>query len=258
MSSASCDAGAAADRPRVAWIFGASGVLGSAVARRLHADGWRVILSARSADVLADVESSMDGGRERVLRLPGDMTSPAWLDEAAVRVEEWVGDGRLDGLVFTTASPPEERRGTWNTGEEAFLRHWQLKCGSPLRIVDRTLPLLRQAKGAIVFTGGTDREVLPGTFIVSMANACTSYAAAYLGRELAAEGVRVNVMSPGQFQDENGPTVAASGRVKVSIPLGRRASAPEMAGVVAFLLSSDAGYITAANVVVDGGLSTAV
>jgi NAD(P)-dependent dehydrogenase (short-subunit alcohol dehydrogenase family) len=245
-------------RQRAAWLFGATGLLGASLARLLHAEGYRLILTARSNDAVEELAASLSPERNEVHALIGDINSRPWLDTAVTDVAHWLGDGKLDALAFTTASSPEERRGHWSSGEDAFLRHWQLKCGSPLRVIDKALPMLEAAQGAVVLTGGIDRVVLPGAFVVSMVNACTTYAAAYLGRELAAKGVRVNSMSPGQFNDASGPTESAQGRVKISVPLGRIAVTEEISGVIAFLLSTRASYITASNVVVDGGLSTAV
>jgi NAD(P)-dependent dehydrogenase (short-subunit alcohol dehydrogenase family) len=247
MSCASSES--AADR--CAWIFGATGVVGRATARRLIDDGWRVLLSARDAAALERIAAELGAGPGRVLCLPGDLTSAAWTAQALEEATPWIGAAGLGGLVFSAASSPDERRGTWTVGEEAFLAHWRLKCGGPVRIVEQVLGLLEAARGSVVLLGGTDREILAQTYVSTMANACTSFAATYIGRELAPLGVRVNVVSPGPIEMENG-------RTNTTIPAGRRAAVEEVVAAIAFLLSAEAGFITATNLVVDGGLSVAV
>ncbi|MFM2072941.1 MAG: 3-oxoacyl-[acyl-carrier-protein] reductase [Actinomycetota bacterium] len=77
-----------------------------------------------------------------------------------------------------------------------------------------------------------------------------------LARELGSRSITVNVVAPGPVETD---MTAALGDKRLSeltaaVPLGRMASADEIAGVVAFLASSDAAYITGAVVPVDGGL----
>jgi NAD(P)-dependent dehydrogenase (short-subunit alcohol dehydrogenase family) len=77
-----------------------------------------------------------------------------------------------------------------------------------------------------------------------------------VARELGSRGITVNVVAPGPVQTDM--TAALSDKrlaeLTAAVPLGRMATADEIAGVVAFLASSDAAYITGAVIPVDGGL----
>ncbi len=78
-----------------------------------------------------------------------------------------------------------------------------------------------------------------------------------MARELGSRGITVNVVAPGPVETD---MTAALGDKRLAeltdaVPLGRMATADEIAGVVAFLASADAAYITGAVIPVDGGLA---
>jgi 3-oxoacyl-[acyl-carrier protein] reductase len=77
-----------------------------------------------------------------------------------------------------------------------------------------------------------------------------------LARELGSRAITVNVVAPGPVETDM-TAVLGEDRLRAlteAVPLGRMASADEIAGVIAFLASDDAAYITGAVVPVDGGL----
>ncbi len=78
-----------------------------------------------------------------------------------------------------------------------------------------------------------------------------------LSNELAGRGVRVNAVAPGYVETEMTASIEDWRREEIDarIPLGRFAQPAEIAGVIAFLLSDDARYVTGAVVPVDGGFS---
>ena len=96
----------------------------------------------------------------------------------------------------------------------------------------------------------------PGQMVYASTKAGLIGAARSLAREVGSRGVTVNVVAPGYVDTDmtNDLDEARKDMITSSTPLGRTASASEIAGVVRFLASEDASYITGAVIPVDGGL----
>lgn len=218
-------------------VTGASSGIGSATAARLAADGWAVTSLARR-------EQAPPGVRA----ITGDASAVADLERALGMAAG--PDGRLDGLVCAAGVPP---RGPWDDPA-----HWEevlrVDLTAAWQAVRLAWPLLRAAGGAVVLIGsivgsgeGSSR---------SPAYAAAKAGLEGLGRSLALigarEGIRVNVLAPGAFDtpfDEQLFPPAS----RPDVPLGRMGSPEEAAGIIAFLLSREASYVTGSVWRVDGG-----
>ncbi|WP_328461077.1 3-oxoacyl-ACP reductase [Streptomyces sp. NBC_00448] len=243
---------------RVAVITGAGSGIGLASARRMAAEGAKVVCVDVDADTGAAAAQEVGG-----LFVRADVT-----DEDAVRgmYETAVATyGRLD-IAFNNAgiSPPEDDS-ILTTGLDAWRRVQEVNLTSVYLCCKYAIPhMQRQGKGSVINTA---------SFVAVMGAATSqiSYSASKgavlsmsreLGVQFAREGIRVNALCPGPVNTPllrelfaKDPERAA--RRLVHIPLGRFAEPEEVAASVAFLASDDSSFITASTFLVDGGISGA-
>lgn len=142
--------------------------------------------------------------------------------------------------------------------EQAFLDVIDTNLSGSFRLAKRAVAkMLRLHRGRIVLISSVGAFVgLPGQVNYAASKAGLLGMARALAREVASRQITVNVVAPGVIDTD---MTAALGEERVSlmtgqVPLGRAGTADEVAGVVGFLASDAAGYVTGAVVPVDGGL----
>lgn len=171
--------------PRTVLVTGATGGVGSAVARRLHADGWIVYAAHRKP---TDAAALRDAGYTPVRM---ELTDEASLATAA----ETVGP-RLDGLVNSAAvmgQGPVEL-----TPAEAWRRQFEINVIGQTAVIRAFLPALRSASGRIVNVGAVSARVPPPFFgPIAASKAALSALTQALRMELRHQGVKVSLVEPG-------------------------------------------------------------
>jgi len=217
-------------------VTGGSSGIGFAAAARLASEGWTVTSLSRRAQAPKGVAA-----------VAGDAAEVADVERAIATAAP---DGRLDGLICSAGVPPS---GPWDDPD-----HWdqvlRVDLTAAWQAARLAWPTLRAAGGSVVLLGS-----IVGSSEGSLRS--PAYAAAKagiegLGRSLALigakEGIRVNVLAPGAFDtpfDEKLFPPSA----RPDVPLGRMGAPSEAAGIVAFLLSSEASYVSGSVWRVDGG-----
>jgi NADP-dependent 3-hydroxy acid dehydrogenase YdfG len=180
---------------KVLLITGASSGIGAATARLFAADGWRLVLAARSLDKLEALCDEL-GGRERALPVRCDVTE--WGDQEAL-VDTALGTfGRIDA-AFANAGFGAPR-GFLNSTPE----HWRdMVLTNVLGVaytIRATIPALTESNGHLLLTGSVaGRRALPGSLY-----SATKFAVTALGeaarQDLNGSGVRVTLIEPGMVE----------------------------------------------------------
>ncbi|HVK34261.1 MAG TPA: SDR family oxidoreductase [Microlunatus sp.] len=238
-------------------ITGGSRGIGAAIARRLARDGHDLALTYRERREEADtVAAECRELGARVVLLQADLAD---LDRAASIVAEAVaGLGRLTGLVNNAGITGRIGPFLETTTEESELV-FRINVLAPLVITRLAISHLRaHGGGSIVnISSGAATTGAAHTYIpYAMSKAALNLLTVGAAREFAAEGVRVNTVSPGTTFTE---IHAAAGRPHApeerapGLPMGRAAYPDEIVGAVAYLLSDDASYTNGADIRITGG-----
>ncbi len=240
---------------RVAIVTGAAQGIGAACARRLAADGARVILNdldGRGEAVAGEIREA--GGAARFIA--GNAADAALV---ATLIDAAEADfGIVDACVCAAGIAPHTDFLTLPEAE--FVSVLQVNLVGPLLLGQAVARRLVDAKrpGAIVNVTSTSAR-LAGSL---QASYCASKAGLdgltrAMAIALAPHGVRVNALAPGPTMTGMAAALltdpAAAAPILARTPLGRLADPAEQAGVAAFLLSDDASFVTGETVYADGG-----
>lgn len=249
---------------RTALVTGASSGLGRAIALALAAEGVNVALAARREVELASVAEAVRALGAKALPLVWDLADHAAISRNVARIEAEIGP--IDILVANTGGPPPATAAgvpadTWRAQFEAMVL-------SVIQLADAVLPGMRERGFGRILTVASSGVVAPIPNL-ALSNALRLSLVGWsktLAREVAKDGITVNVVAPGRIDTdrvksldaarasrENRAVDAIATESRAAIPVGRYGRPEEFGSVVAFLAGEPAAFVTGSVLRVDGG-----
>jgi NAD(P)-dependent dehydrogenase (short-subunit alcohol dehydrogenase family) len=234
----------------IALITGASGGIGRALARQLHAQGCRVAAVGRDAVRLADVEADV--------RIAADTTTPEGAALAIAACQEALGAAptMLAHCVGSTLIAPLHR-----TRADAYREVMRVNLDSAVYMLQAWIAALQGAPGAAVFASSVVARIgVANHEAIAAAKGGVEALVRGAAATYAAQGVRVNAIAPGMTD-----TPMTAGILKIpamregaarQYPLGGVQTADQVADVMVWLLGDGAARLTGQVIAVDGGFTT--
>ena len=240
-------------------ICGASSGFGRAIAELLLSEGAQIIAVARREHKLQELSDSYP---DQVRIVVGDLTE----DDTHNKIEAAIGNNRLHGMVVNAGGPPaltplETAIPDWDEAYEKVMR-WKIEL--VLRLASY---FTAKEYGRILFVESQSvKQPLPPLVLSNAFRAGVVGFAKSLSRQIADQGVTVNVLAPGSHDtpaidrviqkkadnsDKSFDEVKAD--MQADIPVGRFGQGEELASLAAWILSPHAGYVTGQTISHDGG-----
>jgi len=248
---------------RVAVVTGGSRGIGRGIALRLSREGADCVITYRrneaaAAETVAALTAL--GRRAHAERL--DLAEPEQVGPALERIA--AAFGRVDVLVANAAAAafrpvleqkPHNVRRTFAISVDAFVA-----------MVQAVVPLMRGRPGRIVLISGIDSfQAMGGHSVLGAAKAAAEGLVRGLALELGPLGITVNAVTPGFITTDSSTYYVteglgldyerATGRLLAATPVRRHGTPEDVAGLVAYLVSDAASFLTGQCIVIDGGLT---
>lgn len=239
--------------PQVVLVSGGSRGLGLALVERLLADGHRVATFSRRSST--ELDKLLQSFPDRLAYAAGDMGAPDQFRDLIKGFEKKLGP--LTGLVNNAGIVAEELLARQNVDDITKLLSVNL-AGPLLLTRSAVRSMMIAGSGRIVnISSIVSVSGYKGTVAYSATKGGVNAMTRALARELGGRGITVNTVAPGYMETD---LVAEMdpGKLKQIVrrtPLGRPGSVQDIVGVVMFLLSEEARFLTGQTIVVDGGLT---
>jgi meso-butanediol dehydrogenase / (S,S)-butanediol dehydrogenase / diacetyl reductase len=236
-------------------VTGAGTGIGAAAARRLAKGGWNVALVGRRAALIENVAGEIEKAGGRALAISSDLGKAAAANEIVARTVAKFGG--IDALVNNAAVIKVLPLADYTA--EILDEHWAVNIRAPFLLIQAALPWLQKQGGAVVNISSSSGTILrPGQSVYGMTKHALEYLTRSLAGELAKSRIRLNALALGPVDTPIHETWATDLKAAYvwlagQVPLGRIASADEIARWIEILVSPDSAWMTGAVIPLDGG-----
>ena len=236
---------------RTALVTGASGGIGEAIARQLHAQGATVVLAGRRRDALAALAAALG---ERVRVAVAELAEPQAADQLIAAA---AAEGGVDVLINNAGLTRDNL--ALRMKDEDWQTVLDVNLSAGFRLIRAALRgMMRRRWGRIVnVTSIVALTGNPGQVNYAAAKAGMIGMTKSLAAEVASRGITVNCVAPGFIQTPMTEALSEDQRARLleRVPVGRLGRGADVAAAVGYLVSEEAAYVTGHTLHVNGGMA---
>lgn len=242
---------------KVAIVTASTDGIGLAIAKQLGQDGAHVVVSSRKPANVEKAVAELEGLGYSVFGVPCHVAKK---DQREALMEKTVEKfGGIDILVSNAAVNPT-MGGVLDCPEDAWDKIFEVNVKNALQLTQLVVPHMYKKKaGSIIYVSSiTGFTPMPALGAYSVSKTALLGLTKAVAQQVASDNIRVNCLCPGiidtKFSSALTSNEAVLDKVTEMIPLGRIGQPHEMGGIVSFLASDDASYVTGESFVAAGGM----
>lgn len=241
---------------KTALVTGSSKGLGRAILLRLAGQGANVVVNySRDENAAAEVQAAAEALGVRAITVAADVSQLDGIQQVFDAAVE--AFGRID-IVVANAGMEKVNVAVTDVTEEDFDLLFRVNTKGPYFVLREAARRIADNGRIVTISSNTTTVPQLGVGLYGTSKVATGYLARVLALELGPRGVTVNTVVPGPIDGAGIFTDPVNDEYKKSlvamVPIGRLGTTEDVAGVVAFLTSDDAGLITGQQLVADGGM----
>ncbi|MBI5432908.1 MAG: SDR family oxidoreductase [Planctomycetes bacterium] len=242
---------------KVAVVTGGNSGIGFATAKAFVSEGARVAILGRDAKTLATAKAALGAN---AIAVQGDVARTADLTKLFDAVSKEVG--RIDTLFVNAGmalfAPIEQ------VDEDSFEQQFATNVKGAYFTIQKALPLMARGSSIVINASAVIDQGMPNTSVYTATKVAIASLARSLSRELAARGIRLNIVNPGPIETpiygrlglREDEVQGMAKQIQGQVPLDRFGTSDEVARTVLFLASDEASFVHGTSIHVDGGMAS--